>query len=158
MSRVNTVLPGQGLLDDVRLVSGRRSVGPQSTRATFVELCSCPTGYVGQFCESCAAGYRRDPYGNGPFTRCIPCECNGHADYCDVDTGEITLKAPPFSFYLFFIFLFYCLVARLNFTFPHLSPPLILLFSLLSLLNLSSLLFLCNLYMYLYIMSLIHLI
>ncbi|XP_041481150.1 laminin subunit gamma-1-like [Lytechinus variegatus] len=79
---------GQGLLDDVRLVSARRSVGPQGSRASFVELCSCPTGYVGQFCESCAAGYRRDPYGNGPFTRCIPCECNGHADYCDVDTGE----------------------------------------------------------------------
>ncbi|XP_071481442.1 laminin subunit gamma-1-like [Diadema antillarum] len=79
---------GQGHLDDVRLVSAQRSVGPQGNRANFVELCRCPEGYVGQFCESCAAGFRRDPSGSGPYTRCIPCQCNNHADYCDVETGE----------------------------------------------------------------------
>lgn len=78
---------GQGFLDNVQLETVRRSTGPGGTAVTSIELCNCPEGYVGQFCESCAAGYRRSPPGGGPYAMCIPCECNGHSDICDVDTG-----------------------------------------------------------------------
>lgn len=51
-----------------------------------VERCSCPAGYIGNSCEDCAPGYYRDP--NGPHGGyCIPCQCNGHADTCDLNTG-----------------------------------------------------------------------
>lgn len=51
-----------------------------------VERCSCPPGYKGLSCEDCAPGYYRDK--TGPFGGyCVPCQCNGHADTCDCNTG-----------------------------------------------------------------------
>ncbi|CAO1298214.1 unnamed protein product [Diamesa hyperborea] len=50
------------------------------------EKCSCPPGYDGLSCQNCAPGYYRDPDGpHGGY--CIPCECNGHAQTCDCNTG-----------------------------------------------------------------------
>lgn len=57
--------------------------------ATWIEMCTCPEGYVGQYCESCAPGYRHSPSNGGPFASCIPCDCNSHADICDSETGEV---------------------------------------------------------------------
>jgi laminin, gamma 1 len=51
-------------------------------------MCTCPEGYVGQFCESCAPGYRHELNYGGRFARCVPCNCNGHADICDAETGR----------------------------------------------------------------------
>jgi coxsackievirus/adenovirus receptor len=76
---------GSGFVDDIRLESAQQL--PYNERATWIEMCTCPTGYVGQFCESCAPGYRHDPPGGGSFSQCIPCNCNSHADLCDPDTG-----------------------------------------------------------------------
>lgn len=51
-----------------------------------VERCHCPPGYIGSSCEDCAPGYYRDP--NGPHGGyCVPCQCNNHADTCDLYTG-----------------------------------------------------------------------
>lgn len=51
-----------------------------------VEKCHCPAGYIGNSCEDCAPGYYRDPSGpHGGY--CLPCQCNNHADTCDVNTG-----------------------------------------------------------------------
>lgn len=51
-----------------------------------VEKCECPPGYQGLSCEDCAPGFYRDP--NGPYGGyCIPCDCHGHADTCDCNTG-----------------------------------------------------------------------
>ena len=55
--------------------------------ALFVELCSCPTGHVGQQCETCDEGFRREPASGGPFSRCVPCTCNNHSESCDQETG-----------------------------------------------------------------------
>lgn len=50
------------------------------------EKCECPPGYAGLSCQDCAKGYYRDP--NGPFGGyCVPCDCNGHAETCNCDTG-----------------------------------------------------------------------
>ena len=56
--------------------------------AESIEVCTCPVGYIGQHCESCTYGYRRDPVNGGVYSRCVPCNCNYHADTCDVDTGK----------------------------------------------------------------------
>ena len=77
---------GVGFLDDVKLAAARRGAAGQP--AQWIEMCTCPEGYVGQFCESCAPGYRHEPTHGGPFARCVPCNCNGHADICDADTGR----------------------------------------------------------------------
>merc|ERR1712106_230443 len=55
-------------------------------------MCSCPEGYVGQYCESCAPGYRHLPSNGGPFASCVPCNCNNHADICDSETGRCICK------------------------------------------------------------------
>lgn len=66
-----------------------------------VERCSCPAGYAGNSCEDCAPGYYRDP--NGPHGGyCIPCQCNGHADTCDLNTG-VCIVSNVFFFYSAFI-------------------------------------------------------
>ncbi|RWS10044.1 laminin subunit gamma-1-like protein [Dinothrombium tinctorium] len=78
---------GTGYLDDVKLETIQQS--PYGQKATWVETCKCPTGYVGQYCESCAPGFRRDPPNGGSFASCVPCNCNGHADDCDAETGKI---------------------------------------------------------------------
>lgn len=77
---------GVGFLDNVRLQSAREGNG--GTPASNIEQCTCPEGYVGQFCESCAPGYRRDPVGGGPFDRCVPCNCNRHSETCEPTTGR----------------------------------------------------------------------
>ncbi|NXD40462.1 LAMC2 protein, partial [Copsychus sechellarum] len=73
-----------GYLDNVTLVSALPVPG---VPAPWVERCRCPAAYRGQFCQSCAPGYRRDSPGRGPFGTCVPCDCRGGGT-CDPDTGE----------------------------------------------------------------------
>ncbi|XP_007530385.2 laminin subunit gamma-3 [Erinaceus europaeus] len=74
---------GQVFLSEVRLTSAQRGLSPP---ASWVETCSCPQGYTGQFCESCAPGYKRETPLGGPYANCVPCTCNQHGA-CDPDTG-----------------------------------------------------------------------
>ncbi|XP_038404935.1 laminin subunit gamma-3 isoform X1 [Canis lupus familiaris] len=74
---------GQVFLTEVRLTSAQRGLSPT---ASWVETCSCPKGYTGQFCESCAPGYKREIPLGGPYTNCVPCTCNQHGT-CDPHTG-----------------------------------------------------------------------
>ncbi|KAI6243843.1 putative effector protein [Aphelenchoides fujianensis] len=61
--------------------------GAETQPAEWVESCQCGEEYVGQFCESCASGYKRNfPFG-GPLAKCVPCQCNGHSDSCDPESG-----------------------------------------------------------------------
>ncbi|RZC38567.1 Laminin B domain containing protein, partial [Asbolus verrucosus] len=59
---------------------------------TDVEKCSCPSGYSGLSCESCAFGYVRimtnttSKWAQQGF--CGKCDCNGHSETCNPDTGE----------------------------------------------------------------------
>lgn len=56
-------------------------------RAYEVEECRCPVGYIGLSCERCAPGYKRLSEGGLYLGVCIPCECNGHSDQCDAESG-----------------------------------------------------------------------
>ncbi|KAJ8928497.1 hypothetical protein NQ314_018944, partial [Rhamnusium bicolor] len=76
----------QDFLDNVKLQTASRGVA--GLPALWVESCDCPIGYVGQFCESCAPGYRHSPALGGSFMPCIPCDCNNHASICDSETGR----------------------------------------------------------------------
>ena len=78
---------GAGFIDGVNLGTAKPRRNGGET-ANWVEQCTCPTGYVGQFCESCGPGYRQDPPNGGPFARCVPCDCNGHSDTCEPNTGK----------------------------------------------------------------------
>ncbi|KAL9845924.1 laminin subunit gamma-2 [Geothlypis trichas] len=73
-----------GYIDNVTLVSAQPVPG---VPAPWVERCQCPAGHHGQFCQSCAPGYRRDTPSQGPFSSCVPCSCQGGGT-CDPDTGE----------------------------------------------------------------------
>ncbi|CAJ1073098.1 laminin subunit gamma-2 [Xyrichtys novacula] len=74
---------GRGYLDDVKLMSAQRGEG---TRAPWVQTCSCPQGYEGDFCERCSAGFRRSVPADGAFSSCEPCSCRGGS--CDPQTGD----------------------------------------------------------------------
>ncbi|NXO28157.1 LAMC2 protein, partial [Cisticola juncidis] len=73
-----------GYIDNVTLVSAQPAPGAP---APWVERCQCPPPYRGQFCQRCAPGYRRDDPSQGPFSTCVPCDCQG-GGICDPDTGE----------------------------------------------------------------------
>lgn len=76
---------GAGYLDDVTLATARPGPG---VPATWVETCTCPVGYGGQFCEMCISGYRRETPSLGPYSPCVLCTCNGHSETCDPESGE----------------------------------------------------------------------
>ncbi|KAJ3632653.1 hypothetical protein MTP99_009645 [Tenebrio molitor] len=55
-----------------------------------VEKCSCPSGYLGLSCESCAFGYVKIKT-NTTLNQegyCGKCDCNGHSETCNPDSGE----------------------------------------------------------------------
>uniref|UniRef100_A0A4W6BL25 Laminin, gamma 3 n=1 Tax=Lates calcarifer TaxID=8187 RepID=A0A4W6BL25_LATCA len=54
--------------------------------APWVESCSCPQGFAGQFCEQCAPGFTREVPGGGPLSTCVPCSCHQHGT-CHPETG-----------------------------------------------------------------------
>lgn len=51
------------------------------------EVCSCPAGYTGVQCSSCAWSHARILHAAGavPPFECVPCACNEHAS---CDTGQ----------------------------------------------------------------------
>ncbi|NXG30682.1 LAMC1 protein, partial [Dromaius novaehollandiae] len=78
-----------GHLDDVTITSARP--GPGSP-AAWVESCTCPAGYEGQFCERCSSGYRRETPSLGPYSPCVPCACNGHSETCEPESGACSCR------------------------------------------------------------------
>ncbi|KAJ8974238.1 hypothetical protein NQ317_016734 [Molorchus minor] len=75
-----------GSLDNIKLVTAARTA--VGNPALWVEICDCPKGYLGQFCETCEPGYRHNPARGGPFKPCVPCNCNNHASLCDPNSGR----------------------------------------------------------------------
>ena len=59
--------------------------------ASAVEECSCPPGYKGLSCESCAPGYTRSGLGLYLGT-CQPCDCNGKSSTCDPEVGTCLVR------------------------------------------------------------------
>ena len=82
--RGSYVPEGMGIIDEFILESAE--YGGSGKPATSVEKCDCPQGYRGNFCEKCQLGFFHKDNG-GPFARCIPCNCNGHSDYCNEESG-----------------------------------------------------------------------
>nr|XP_057924701.1 laminin subunit gamma-2 isoform X2 [Doryrhamphus excisus] len=74
---------GRGYLDNVKLVSAKRQDG---VLADWVQVCVCPQGYEGEFCEQCSAGFKRQKAMDGAFSPCEPCNCRGGD--CDPQTGD----------------------------------------------------------------------
>ena len=62
----------------------------QRPLALNIEVCSCPANYAGTSCETCAQGYFKQYSGtNGAHSyTCVPCQCYGQSDTCDVETGH----------------------------------------------------------------------
>ncbi|XP_069115040.1 basement membrane-specific heparan sulfate proteoglycan core protein-like isoform X2 [Argopecten irradians] len=74
-SRIGGISISTGVIEDTGL-----------GRAVYVEECECPAGYSGLSCQDCAAGYRR--VRQGPYLGiCRRCNCNGHSNDCDPETG-----------------------------------------------------------------------
>ncbi|KAK6112254.1 Laminin-like protein lam-2 [Brugia pahangi] len=78
-----------GFLSNVHLGSaGLATSADEPREAHWIESCNCLEGFIGQFCESCAPGYRREIKYGGPFDRCVKCECHGHSTSCAPESGE----------------------------------------------------------------------
>uniref|UniRef100_H3D7F3 Laminin, gamma 3 n=1 Tax=Tetraodon nigroviridis TaxID=99883 RepID=H3D7F3_TETNG len=73
-------------LASVTLTSAAISADLSGPRAPWVESCSCPPGFAGQFCEQCAPGFTRQDPGRGPLSPCVPCDCHQHGT-CHQETG-----------------------------------------------------------------------
>uniref|UniRef100_A0A672HJQ3 Laminin, gamma 3 n=1 Tax=Salarias fasciatus TaxID=181472 RepID=A0A672HJQ3_SALFA len=70
----------------VTLTSAFIPSGPASPAAPWVESCSCPLGFTGQFCERCLSGFTREDPSRGPLSPCVPCNCHQHGS-CHPETG-----------------------------------------------------------------------
>ncbi|CAH1774180.1 unnamed protein product, partial [Owenia fusiformis] len=81
-----TARTAESRLRDISLeVAESRNTGLE--RAFPVEQCNCPEGYKGLSCEDCDTGYTRS--GGGLYLGlCERCNCNGHSNECDPETGE----------------------------------------------------------------------
>lgn len=67
-------------------------------RAIQVEVCRCPTGYVGTSCESCARGYYRDTNDRSVsyLGSCILCPCNNNEESCEMTRiGQVKCHCQP---------------------------------------------------------------
>ncbi|XP_030006241.1 laminin subunit gamma-3-like [Sphaeramia orbicularis] len=76
----------QRKLAGVTLTSAFISSAAAGPPAPWVEYCSCPLGFAGQFCEQCAPGFTREEAGRGPLSACVPCNCHHHGT-CHPETG-----------------------------------------------------------------------
>lgn len=79
---------GVGFIDNIKLGTARLGYVNSAVEASNVEQCVCTNGHIGQFCESCVPGYKREDVNGGPFSRCVPCECNNHSSSCDIESGK----------------------------------------------------------------------
>ncbi|XP_028456669.1 laminin subunit gamma-3-like [Perca flavescens] len=73
-------------LAGVTLTSAFISSGPANPPAPWVESCSCPPGFAGQFCEQCAPGFTWEDPSRGSLSTCVPCNCHQHGT-CHPETG-----------------------------------------------------------------------
>ncbi|XP_061913004.1 laminin subunit gamma-3 [Entelurus aequoreus] len=74
-------------LAEVRLTSASPATDAATgSPAPWVESCSCPIGFGGQFCERCGPDFTRESPGAGPFSACVPCNCHQHGT-CHLETG-----------------------------------------------------------------------
>ncbi|CAJ1070265.1 laminin subunit gamma-3 isoform X1 [Xyrichtys novacula] len=73
-------------LAEVTLTSASMSSSPAGPPAPWVESCSCPLGFAGQFCEQCVPGFTRENPDGGPLSPCVPCNCHQHGT-CHPETG-----------------------------------------------------------------------
>lgn len=58
---------------------------------SFVEKCHCPPGYTGLSCEECTFGHIKihdNSTTHEKIMKCLPCDCNGHSNTCDVVNNE----------------------------------------------------------------------
>lgn len=63
----------------------------QEAEFHFVEKCHCPPGYAGLSCEECTFGHIKifdNSTTHEKITKCLPCDCNGHSNSCDVLSNE----------------------------------------------------------------------
>lgn len=69
---------------------------PSLRTAIGIEMCQCPSKYSGLSCQDPSDGYYRVRYNiTGTISeptimigRVEPCNCNGHALFCDKETGQ----------------------------------------------------------------------
>lgn len=93
----------ESVLEEVRLFRGRMAGEEEKKEksaedsssfedfGTLVEQCKCPSGYAGLSCEKCDFGFARvfeNASNHETVAKCVPCNCNGHAETCDMRTGE----------------------------------------------------------------------
>ncbi|XP_055374705.1 basement membrane-specific heparan sulfate proteoglycan core protein isoform X7 [Condylostylus longicornis] len=81
-----TTVTQEAALIQVSMDTAIRSNTGQN-RAVEVEQCVCPSGYTGLSCEDCAPGYKRSQEHGLYLGICELCECNGHSNECDPESG-----------------------------------------------------------------------
>lgn len=92
-----TTTTDEAALSHVTLDTASKHYTGTNARAVEVEQCTCPPGHQGTSCEDCAPGYKRSD--NGIYLGlCEPCECNGHSDDCDPETGVCRVSSNFFVF------------------------------------------------------------
>ncbi|KYB27445.1 Laminin subunit alpha-1-like Protein [Tribolium castaneum] len=72
--------------DQIESLLEEATMRADSQSAHEVEKCLCPSGYAGLSCEMCAFGHVRIETNAESY--CAKCDCNGHSETCNPDTGE----------------------------------------------------------------------
>lgn len=74
---------GSGTVISIITLGSTTELVGSGVEVGWVEECDCHANYTGLSCQLCADGYTR----NAVTGSCELCQCNGHSDMCDKDSG-----------------------------------------------------------------------
>ena len=69
------------------VANDNEQVPSSKSSVQMVEECRCPAEYYGTSCQRCSKGFTKSK-GSTLLGRCELCQCYGHTQDCDEETGQ----------------------------------------------------------------------
>lgn len=78
------------------IANDNEQVPSSKSSVQMVEECRCPAEYYGTSCQRCSKGFTKSK-GSTLLGRCELCQCYGHTQDCDEETGQCLVSLANFA-------------------------------------------------------------